>query len=1223
MEIEIDICKCLLRNNFLQGEANLNLQLKSALCFRLLLFFDSLHDFGDETRSQAAKKTVQANDNNLFGKAYVQRRDKEYLGIDGDKLRSPDLTTRLKEIEDADAEVQNWETSGATSTTKKEYDAKLKELKSAAETKYKRFGMAAAQLLDKRDILNKLFYKLLEDLVWIFNQFPTPESQVSGSNLNVLKQIINIMFAHVRSGEEALLTINSIFYSTARNQKEGDILTFLKGIKKLPSKCPAVAAGKNFDPNKFFLFELKNAHVEQCSDFEQPSTTNLGKSTIYLYPSFFLSLWPELDLGGLENLPSMGAEQREAFKQFKNKGPGITEKKPAEGFNSFFTTEKKLRASSVTAVDILLEYIYNVFKDIPNSQDYAIYILVSLLYCWENRGAINVDSKDSNPIHIFYFKYILQYSLNCHQYIPVEELASADDIFTDQINYTNLIIRYLCYQDPFLGSDACDGIFQEKIQEQVEKAKLNPPEAFPINLNNFFQKNVLLVVDADGKPRSINYLTKLFMEIYTNMATGGDGGGLFLCKTLGSEFDAATTSQSEAIINKIFKVAAKQCKQQWNTDYDELESLQKPGLQILPSTDLLNNKPLTFLIKSGEVNLMKIRFFKKDKHPFISFEQFFRDALPVGSEAREIEGGLKASVTQCLFNFSFNANNASKVYNCIAKTMGDFSQMLYYYVVRLACLPPEIREQFFSPQWWALNNLALNELFENQLKYLVQYLGIYHTLDTWAASMASLFVLGVICEQGIAGIQVNEENLELQKWANNKMFVPEQIKTLLTQSSKPPADRIWTYQNQTPENIKRVFAMMHESEQSKSFVSQVQLHEYILKNVNSVGARLIFQILDDSDFAVELLGLIEFALGMIEQYANLHADVKAMANAEPGGVKEGSLVQKIISKQENLLQEWEGKHSVLLALQEQIKPISDATDQGIQAITNLDEDTGHTGEPGSGGAIWKKGGGYTRSGKYYGILMPDTDPFAIVATDAVVPTAYGEIPLMQTKNSFDHSEAQLQQVSQIAIHLAEEIKQGIEISKHYYMQLADAAPAYPGWTNIVNKLDEQLNEINSSINTVQNTSEELNEKKQTESEIDAVEQENTIAKRVKQRRNPREAAMDKDELRTRRQQATTKTTRKKKNEMLMKRRGSAMQNMPPAGQEMTAAVPPGIQHGHPFTFQVAGRRKLTVKANKKKLFKKTKKKLKKGKPRKHYKTRKHYKSKKQENIEKILKNLKI
>lgn len=71
MEIEIDICKCLLRNNFLQGqETNIDLQLKSALCFRLLLFFDSLHDFGDLSRFVAANNSIKINEKNLFGNAY-------------------------------------------------------------------------------------------------------------------------------------------------------------------------------------------------------------------------------------------------------------------------------------------------------------------------------------------------------------------------------------------------------------------------------------------------------------------------------------------------------------------------------------------------------------------------------------------------------------------------------------------------------------------------------------------------------------------------------------------------------------------------------------------------------------------------------------------------------------------------------------------------------------------------------------------------------------------------------------------------------------------------------------------------------------------------------------------------------------------------------------------------------------------------------------------------
>lgn len=90
------------------------------------------------------------------------------------------------------------------------------------------------------------------------------------------------------------------------------------------------------------------------------------------------------------------------------------------------------------------------------------------------------------------------------------------------------------------------------------------------------------------------------------------------------------------------------------------------------------------------------------------------------------------------------------------------------------------------------------------------------------------------------------------------------------------------------------------------------------------------------------------------------------------------------------------------------------------------------------------------------------------------------------------------------------------------------------------------------------------------SEIDAVEREDTNGSRAKQlRNNPRSDTMDKDQLRDKRKEEMSKMTFKKKEDAVMKRRMASM------GE---------------------GGGKLTVKAKKKKLFKKTKKKkLKKGK----------------------------
>jgi len=90
--------------------------------------------------------------------------------------------------------------------------------------------------------------------------------------------------------------------------------------------------------------------------------------------------------------------------------------------------------------------------------------------------------------------------------------------------------------------------------------------------------------------------------------------------------------------------------------------------------------------------------------------------------------------------------------------MGDFGQILFYYLL-----------QKDSGYFSETGPTALT---------------IFHTLDTWAASICSLFANGVICEQSSDSLSQDEGNLPY-KFGNNKMFVSKTLKDKLIYTMTP------------------------------------------------------------------------------------------------------------------------------------------------------------------------------------------------------------------------------------------------------------------------------------------------------------------------------------------------------------------------------------------------------------------------------------------------------
>lgn len=391
-----------------------------------------------------------------------------------------------------------------------------------------------------------------------------------------------------------------------------------------------------------------------------------------------------------------------------------------------------------SAVNQLMKYIFDDNKDIDDK--YIIYIIACLIYFWQpdkNKydipSPLNFDNvKLSTYVHDLFFKYIIKYSLNCFTIIP----TTNHNVTCGTWQFISSIIQYLCYQNPYLAAYDVPIVSTEydEIEPKNDKCKERMQNLFTestqklinFNLISFFQKDVSFLIDAAGKNRSVNYLAQTFIDIFRDPLSSTKNFTLF--KTSASLFDSAQPPNLETSM----KVTDK------NTFIDSVE--------------YTNNR--TFIVKCGTIELIKIKFVHKlegtkDIYSIV-FEQFFSNSPTPSYEVSQDFSSLVKSIEK------FKETN--DVFSLIGKSMGDFGQILFYYLL-----------QKDSGYFSGTSPTALT---------------IFHTLDTWAASICSLFANGVICEESSDSLRQDEGNLPY-KFGNNKMFVSKTLKDILIDTMTP------------------------------------------------------------------------------------------------------------------------------------------------------------------------------------------------------------------------------------------------------------------------------------------------------------------------------------------------------------------------------------------------------------------------------------------------------
>ena len=487
-KIEIDICKLLIENKFLKDTSDINiktkLQLKSALCLRLLLFFDGLHDFMDTARIVTAFTQIKNNTNNEFGEYFNEHLPSEY--------RTPEFRQRFKK-----AKQSEYDKRKAKKGILPVSDTELQSLNKAANTANaelgdwmynKLIGKTTSESEIASFIARELFIKLLRDLNDIFQNINITEP--SGTNLYILKELVVKMNFFITSPQEmGFLKINSIFYNTMADKKQELMSAFRKVVEANPEYVQILKDSKgapdlNMLKNKFFLYS-DHAPIDPKRD------TPVGKdppAEIYLYPTIFLYMdapkfyTPKLDVGthpylnGLKNNIE-GKLLNEVMKdQDEDEDEDIDLRSPNSiGFFISKGVPRGRGALKEPALN-LMNFIKSQESESHESDNndvnnFPIYIIVILLYFWD-RKTILVSSDKKNDVHIFYFRYILEFALNCYEYKPKLHALNKGDFQT--IHYINLILKYLCYQDPSLLPD---------ITEE-EHPCLN-------NLNGFLRKQIL------------------------------------------------------------------------------------------------------------------------------------------------------------------------------------------------------------------------------------------------------------------------------------------------------------------------------------------------------------------------------------------------------------------------------------------------------------------------------------------------------------------------------------------------------------------------------------------------------------------------------------------------------------------------------------------------------------------------------------------------------------
>lgn len=611
--IDINFDECLTRNKFLDGTYPY-INIKATLCLRLLLFLDSLHDFGDKTRTEAAKT-----------------------------------------------------------------DTAVKE-----------------------QIMKKLLIKLLKDLKWILSAAPdTPY-------LLMLKVFITNMFNETTEELNKELKIYSIFFGSGNWTDPKMDRPSYNDIHQMMTA--AAAEGGVVAENKYFSL------IKQT----------VGAATrLYFYPTYIgkydsLSGYPETPEDESHYEHNIGFGIRCLFLSTAPKGSGVGGQKLHQNKGN----SKKLHSYA----NQLMNYIYQDPND--ENEKYIIFIIACLIYFWEPvtnvEGSPHIYIQYNNIelgsyVHDLFFQYILNYSLNCFTIIP----TSNDNITAGAWQFMTSILQYLCFQ--IQTNEQC-------VERQQNLYDISREIVTDYNLNTFFDQKVSVIIDAAGKPRSINYLTQCFIDIFKKPSKPVKQQ-FELYNTSASKFDSATAGNLEASMKQVDK---------------ELE------IGLVNETEYTKN--YVFNIKCGGELIISIGFiYDATSGKFsVVFKQFFSDTFDnPGIQVSQDFSSLTKSIERFGIGKGDTKNN---IYFLIAKSMGDFGQILFYYLL-------QERSGYFEGPRTSLT--------------------IFHTLDTWAASICSLFAAGVICEESSDAIKIDEVSTLPYKRGNNKMFVSKYLRNQLLEISTP------------------------------------------------------------------------------------------------------------------------------------------------------------------------------------------------------------------------------------------------------------------------------------------------------------------------------------------------------------------------------------------------------------------------------------------------------
>jgi hypothetical protein len=235
--------------------------------------------------------------------------------------------------------------------------------------------------------------------------------------------------------------------------------------------------------------------------------------------------------------------------------------------------------------------------------------------------------------------------LNCFTIIP----TSNHNITAGAWQFMTSILQYLCFQ--IETNQVCMGK-----QEALHKRSIAKGSNY--NINTFFDQKVSVIIDAAGKPRSINYLTQCFIDIFKEPSVTNKQA-FVLYNTSASKFDSAGISNLEASMKQVDK---------------ELE------IGLVNETEYTKN--YVFNIKCGGKLIISIGFiYDATSGKFlVVFKKFFSDTF--SNTFNDLSGYQVSqdysSLTKSIERFGVGQGDTkNNIYFLIAKSMGDFGQILF------------------------------------------------------------------------------------------------------------------------------------------------------------------------------------------------------------------------------------------------------------------------------------------------------------------------------------------------------------------------------------------------------------------------------------------------------------------------------------------------------------------------------------------------------------------